>query len=94
MAVKILTTAEISIEVKKVVEKHGWDIMSTYNDKRKAYRRLKYMRNGWRISKKMKSNILKDLNKSFKSTTVLSISFEVGYSYRGEYDYLEIKNSL
>lgn len=48
-------------EVKDIAEEYGWKIWSCYNDKCKNHRRLSYARNGWRVPKKSKQAIKKDV---------------------------------
>ena len=45
--------------VRQACEDNGWDVWSTYNDKRSTcVRRLSYSRNGWELPEEMKDNIL------------------------------------
>lgn len=89
---KKLTTKEISNIVKANKSVDKWGIFSTFNDKLKNNKRkLKFMRNGWRLSETMKNKIVSELQVSFENTNVESVSFEVGVrpGY-GEYDFLKI----
>ena len=87
-----LTTKEINEIVKSDKYIQEWGLYDIYNDKLvNGRRKLKYMRNGWQVPEKLKSNILKSLTKSFKDVeNIESIEWKRGECFRGEYDYVRI----
>lgn len=87
-----LTTRQINEIVKNDELTREWGIWSIYNDKLvRGRRKLKYMRNGWRVPESMKKGILNNLTKKFKhADNIESIQWKVGEHYLGDYDYLRI----
>lgn len=79
-------------QVRIVVASAGYDDTSMYNDKRKGGRRLKFMRNGYRLDKHFKFVIETKVTAALavlgiKATVAWKVGHRSGY---GDYDYLAV----
>jgi len=97
-------SSSLNKTINKIVKQTAVDVewcertssISNYNDERKADRRLSYMRNGWRLPKKMKQNMLSQIKEKINQNCDLKShvrdihwieSFRYGY---GAYDKLVV----
>ena len=88
-----VATKDINKLVRAVAKNEGWDIWSTYSDKRKdGTRRLKYMRNGWEPSNSITSAIESTIKARIrKYDNVVEMGWAEGMDpMRGSYPYFYV----
>jgi hypothetical protein len=74
-----------------------WGVYDTFSDpcshEGKPVRRIKFMRNGWSVPVKMKTQIKADVRSYLaeQGVTLLECGWSVGFTWRGDYDYFYIR---
>jgi hypothetical protein len=79
-------------EITEIVKKH-YNFLHRYNDKRKGYRRIKYMRNGFDYGKSAYRRIESSIAAALRKADIdyISCKFELCIGGRGIYEALIIK---